>query len=67
MNEREYTIISNRIRINLAIHQIRELGGGDEWGVTEKEVKDLSTKLYEIEDRLFKLIESLETQFTTGA
>ena len=60
MNEREYLLISNRIRINVAISQIREVLGGEGWGVTEKEVQELSAKLYEIEDRLFKRIGDMD-------
>lgn len=58
MTETDYVIATNRAKISAALTILRDVlptCDVDDFGITDKELKDLTKKLYEVELRMFSL------------
>ncbi len=56
MTEKQYILVSNRVRINTAITALREVISDEEYGITDEVLNGLIRTLREREARLFSMI-----------
>ena len=55
MNEKEYLIATNRAKISMALGIMRDVLGGENFGISEKEVRAITRLLADAEGKLFKI------------
>lgn len=60
VNEKEYILIQNRVSISMSLCSLREVLTGDDYGISDNELKSITIKLAELQTRLFSLIETVE-------
>ena len=60
MTETEYIIATNRVKVSMAIHAMRDTLAGDGYGIEDADRADVLNKLYSLEERLFGLIKTSE-------
>jgi len=58
MTEAEYIIATNRVKVSMAIHAMRDTLSGDGYGIEDAERTDVLNKLYSLEERLFGLVKT---------
>jgi len=56
MNETEYIIITNRVRISSALQNLREVTHGEQYGISEDNYRCVTKVLAEAEMELFSII-----------
>lgn len=59
MNEQEYIVVTNRIRVTSAKNAIGGCSVGDECGISKGQQRVLLDVLHTIEERLFKKTEAM--------
>ena len=60
MNEVEYIIATNRVKISMALTILRDVLPGEEYGISTKEYAKFARPLRESEVKLFSLYEADE-------
>ena len=58
----EYVIATNRVKVSMALHAMRDTISGDNFGVSDHERTAIVATLYRIEDRLFKIMDEWTTK-----
>jgi len=53
MTEAEYLRATNRAKVSMAMSILREVLPGDDYGITENELCEITKRLREAEDKLF--------------
>jgi len=53
MKESEYISATNRVKVTMALSILRDVVPGADYGVTTKELTEVSTKLSIVEQKLF--------------
>ncbi|HET8706571.1 MAG TPA: hypothetical protein VFM46_09745 [Pseudomonadales bacterium] len=56
MTEAEYIIATNRAKVSIALHALRDVLAGSDWGVDKDEITKVLQSLYSIEQHLFSLL-----------
>lgn len=57
LKENEYIIITNRVKVSAALTILRDVLSGDDYGITDKQLSEITTNLRTTEEKLFSLIE----------
>lgn len=60
MRETDYIVATNRVKVSMAIHALRDTLAGDSYGIEDSEKTDVLNKLYSLEERLFALVKTSE-------
>lgn len=55
MTEKEYALLSNRVRVSAALASLREVTPGDEFGITDAEHMEIMSRLRKVEMRIFDI------------
>ena len=57
MRESVYIVATNRVKVSMALHILRDTLAGDEYGIDASKMSHIRRELKNIEERLFSLIE----------
>lgn len=58
MTESEYIRVVNRVKVTVALQLLRNVIGGDDYGISKDEISEIAGKLYDLEARLFASYET---------
>jgi len=57
MTEQEYLIATNRVKVSLALNVLGDVRPGDDLGITQDELSEITKRLCVAIDKLFSMIE----------
>ena len=57
MNEREYIVATNRVKISMALTILRDVLPGYSYGITQSELSGLKASMRHAEEKLFSVTE----------
>ena len=53
MNEADYIKAANRVKVSAALTILRDVLPGDEWGISQSDLSEITSRLGDAEERLF--------------
>jgi len=57
MTEIEYIIATNRVKVSTALSIMRDVLAGEEYGISKKDCREITSRLSAAQDRLFASVE----------
>jgi hypothetical protein len=60
MTEIEYIRATNSVKVSLALHAISDVHAGDDYGISEEERLDITTRLSQAQEKLLAAIKVTE-------
>lgn len=53
MTENDYIKATNRVKVSMALQILRDVLPGNDWGISEYELAEITSRLYEAQEKLF--------------
>ncbi len=54
MTEKEYITAANRVKVSMALNILRDVLPGDDYGISDRQLAEITDRLSETEQKLFK-------------
>jgi len=55
IKEKEYLKVTNRVKISMALTILRDVLPGQDYGITQQELSEITSRLGDAEEKLFSL------------